>query len=88
MIKALISSTVSVREVRAFSLFGNENQNQAKRNRWPQKSGGFTMYLLQKFFQANNNPRIHLITSMLFITRKDALKEMHKQVKIVSLIVF
>lgn len=40
------------------------------------------MYLLQKFFQANNNPRIHLITSMLFVTRKDALKEMHKQVKI------
>ena len=40
------------------------------------------MYLLQKLFQANNNPRIHLITSMLFVTRKDALKEMHKQVKI------
>ena len=39
------------------------------------------MYLLQKFFQANNNPRIHLITSKLFVARKDALKEMHKQVK-------
>lgn len=39
------------------------------------------MYLLQKFFQANNNRDVNLITSKLFISQKDARREMHKQAK-------
>ena len=39
------------------------------------------MYLLQKFFWANNNRDVNLITSKLFIAHEDALREMHKQAK-------